>query len=242
MYEAISVPVLKWIPPPKNETKTKPISSKNGTGYLSLNTISTRSVVKDVQWIEGSMRLRYDDYHEIPVGKSMRGLYFAKDGVMYMKTVENKHENWTDLIRYLSNEDHAILVKTMLQERDSNTYSKEKRYSNDTSELSLHDDVVRVVPTARLSECEFGLVGKLENLSGKMSASELQLVEDEWMNPTGLSSKKPPSYRITGLGFSQKCNLTWQIKGNGLRLEQIQRKGLNYGLMVMTVRSNFSVT
>jgi hypothetical protein len=192
--------------------------------------------VNDVQWIEGSMRFQYDDHYERPTGKTIQGLYFAKNGVTYMKTIQHPGENWTNLLKYMANEDHAILVEAMLQQRDELTYSQEIHHNHHVFEGNEKKDVTEDVSKPGLSWCEFGIVGQLEDLSDRVSALELQLAEEEWTNPIGLGSKRLSHYNITGLAFSQNCNVTWRVEGYGLRQEYVQRKALNYSLMMITVQ------
>ena len=203
------------------------------------------STLNRVRWLEGAIRLQYDDLSEKTSDKSVRGLYFVDYGTIYMKTIDRKSENWTDLLRYIVYTDQAQFVEEMLRKRDEDiqsndpTHPNAQNHTNTSSRHQLHD-LQEMTLTPRLSECEFGIIAQTENLKGRMSASELRILEEEWTKPTGLNSKKLSRYRITGMVFSQNCNSTWEIEGRGLGIEHLQRKTLDYGLYMIIVSHHWT--
>jgi hypothetical protein len=240
MYKTLAVPALTSISDNGTE-KTRFAFLGNKSGRFVLNSMSSDSTLSRVRWLEGTVRLQYDDLSEKTSDKSIRGLYFAEYGTIYMKTIDQKRENWTDLLRYIAHTDQAQVVEEMLRKRDKDIRSNDsthldtQSHTNTSSRHSMHK-LQEIWLAPRLSECEFGIIAQTEDLKDRMSASELRIAEEEWKKPTGLNSKKLSPYRIAGMVFSQNCNSTWEIEGRGLGIEHLQRKTLDYGFYMMIVR------
>ncbi|CAO0795418.1 unnamed protein product [Mucor circinelloides] len=198
----------------------------DGPGSFTLNLKSTVTLDKDINYIEGYIRLKDADKSDSGALLLAGGVHFLNNGSLYMMAVpEGFAIPLDDLLHMLPTNETLVAARNVVDEQIDKRIEELKREKYwDWQGGDDSDDAANLPFT-----CNFQLFGQLHPVPSHIKMSELLEYERELQYPQGISTIVPPPLLLSTEMYSSNCELLISSrKTDGIKIENYYNKAVVY--------------
>lgn len=202
----------------------------NSKGSAKLAIKEVKSTVDGIQLLDGTLRLYDDNGSGQGMQLFLEGLHVVDNGTFVMTGVPEKHHiSLATLANLTTNESEYNVTKTVIIDELDDRIKQFRGLLS--SQLGING--VYNPPYSEETACDFILLSQMHQLPPDLDPFLIRELEDELMNPTGISTISLPPLRLTTLLHSPKCGVSLVIKdAPGVKIEKYNNKTINYAAMV----------
>ncbi|KAI7889472.1 uncharacterized protein EV154DRAFT_514338 [Mucor mucedo] len=218
------------VPDNANKTALDEARSKfkfEGPGSFSINLKATETMNKDINYMEGYVRIKDHEKSDYGALLLAGGVHFLGNGSLFLMVVPDGNPiPLEDLLHMLPTNKTLVAAREVIDEQiDKRIDELEREKYWDWQPSDESSDRSNSVPFT----CNFQMFAQLHPVPSSIKESELLEFERELEHPLGVSTIYPPALLMSSEMFSPNCNLLLSShKQAGIKIESYYNKAITY--------------